>query len=70
MNQYDTIDMMRERFEAWYMAELRRVRAVDDNGSDNVFWRNECGDYGADSIHAAWIGWIHGLMDHRNGYGR
>ena len=69
-----TVDMMRERFETWHTAELRRVRpagtAVDDNGSDNVFWRNERGDCGVDSIHAAWIGWFHGWMDHRGGYGR
>lgn len=71
---YMSIERLRTRFEVWYMAELRRVRAagtaVDDNGSDNVFWRNERGDYGVDSIHAAWIGWFHGWMDHRGGYGR
>ena len=66
-----TVDMLRERFETWYIGEFKRVRAagtaIDDNGSpatpEALFWKDERGNYGVNSIHAAWIGWFHGWMD-------
>ena len=77
-DDYMSIEQLRTRFEAWYLAEFERVRAagtaIDDNGSpataEALFWKAEDGNYGVRSIHAAWIGWFHGWMDHRNGYGR
>lgn len=75
---YMSIERLRTRFETWYIGEFKRVRAagaaVNDNGCpatpEALFWKDERGDYGVDSIHAAWIGWFHGRMDHVNGYGR